>query len=133
MVDGILLDLGVSSYQLDNEERGFTYREDAPLDMRMDQRQIQPQQTSSTATAKESCTASYETTGKTNLQRILQSILCSKGKEAYRHNWRTDRDYSRAIPMKIQATGGHPAKNTFQAIRIELNKELDVLKNRWTI
>ena len=128
-VDGIVLDLGVSSYQLDNEERGFTYRADAPLDMRMDQRQSR--------TAADIING-YE-------EKELYRIICDYGEDKFAKNIakhivaarqekpvRTTGELTeiirRAIPMKIQAAGGHPAKRTFQAVRIELNRELDVLR-----
>ena len=129
-VDGILLDLGVSSYQLDNAERGFTYREDVPLDMRMDQRQ--------TKTAKDIVNDYSE--------RELYHIIRNYGEDKFAKNIAKHIVQARqkapiettgqlievikaAIPKKVRATGGHPAKKTFQAIRIELNHELDVLKN----
>ena len=128
-VDGIVLDLGVSSYQLDNEERGFTYRVDAPLDMRMDQRQSR--------TAADIING-YE-------EKELYRIICDYGEDKFAKNIakhivaaRQEKPINttgelteiirRAIPMKIQAAGGHPAKRTFQAVRIELNRELDVLR-----
>ncbi|PKM95679.1 MAG: 16S rRNA (cytosine(1402)-N(4))-methyltransferase [Firmicutes bacterium HGW-Firmicutes-1] len=128
-VNGILLDLGVSSYQLDNAERGFSYMQDAPLDMRMDQRQEK--------TAKDIVNGYSE--------KELFIILKAYGEERFANNIvrnivraRTERPInttaelvdivSRSIPAKNKATGGHPAKRTFQAIRIELNRELSVLK-----
>ena len=123
-VNGIVLDLGVSSYQLDNEERGFTYRVDAPLDMRMDQRQ--------------SRTAADIVNGYD--EKELYRIIRDYGEDKFAKNIAKHIVAARAkapiqteiirqsIPMKIQATGGHPAKRTFQAIRIELNRELDVLR-----
>lgn len=130
-VDGILLDLGVSSYQLDNADRGFTYREeDAPLDMRMDQRQ--------TLTAKDIVNDYSEF----DLYRIIRDYGEDKfAKNIAKHIVRARQEKAiettgelielikNAIPMKIRAVGGHPAKKTFQAIRIELNKELEVLTN----
>ena len=129
-VDGILLDLGVSSYQLDNAERGFTYREeDAPLDMRMDQRQA--------ITAKDIVNEYSEQ----ELYRIIRDYGEDKfAKNIAKHIVRQRQiapietagqlnDIIRAaIPAKVRAVGGHPAKRTYQAIRIELNKELEVLK-----
>ena len=129
-VDGIVLDLGVSSYQLDTIERGFSYREDASLDMRMDQRQLQ--------TAKDIVNQYSEM----ELYKIIRDYGEDKfAKNIAKHIVRARQEkeiettlelaeiIKAAIPMKIRATGGHPAKRTFQAIRIELNHELDVLRN----
>ena len=129
-VNGILLDLGVSSYQLDNEERGFTYRVDAPLDMRMDQRQ--------TLTASDIVNG-YE---ERELYRIIRDygedkfakniakhICLARQEKSIETTGELSEIIKRAIPMKMRAVGGHPAKKTFQAIRIELNQELDVLRN----
>jgi len=128
-VDGIMLDLGVSSHQLDNADRGFTYREDVPLDMRMDQREEQ--------TAKD-IVNDYS---QNDLYRIIRDYGEDKfAKNIAKHIVRVRADKTinttgelisiikGAIPMKIRATGGHPAKKTFQAIRIELNRELEVLR-----
>lgn len=130
-VDGIYLDLGVSSYQLDTAERGFTYREDdAPLDMRMDQRNEQ--------TAKDIINDYSEA----DLYRIIRDYGEDRfAKNIAKHIVRARQEKTiettgelielikAAIPARIRATGGHPAKRTFQAIRIELNKELEVLEN----
>lgn len=129
-VDGILLDLGVSSYQLDNPDRGFTYRVDAPLDMRMDQR--------STRTASDIVNG-YE---ERKLYRIIRDygedrfakniakhIVAARAKKPIETTGELTEVIRQAIPMKIQASGGHPAKRTFQAIRIELNQELEVLRD----
>lgn len=129
-VNGIYLDLGVSSYQLDTVLRGFSYREDAPLDMRMDQR--------NTKTAADLVNHLSEM----ELYRIIRNYGEDKfAKNIAKHIVRARQDkpilttgeltevIKAAIPMKFRATGGHPAKKTFQAIRIELNHELDVLKN----
>lgn len=129
-VDGILLDLGVSSYQLDQAERGFTYREDAPLDMRMDQRQQK--------TAKDIVNGYSE--------QELYHIIRDYGEDKFAKNIakhivkrRMEKEITTtgeliecikaAIPAKCRVKGGHPAKRTFQAIRIELNAELDVLEH----
>ena len=129
-VDGILLDLGVSSYQLDTADRGFTYRDDAPLDMRMDQRQ--------TRTAKDIVNEYSEM----ELYRIIRDYGEDKfAKNIAKHIVRARQEKAlettgelihvikAAIPMKVRAVGGHPAKKTFQAIRIELNNELGVLQD----
>ena len=129
-VDGILLDLGVSSYQLDTVERGFSYRENAPLDMRMDTR--------NDLTAKDIVNEYSE--------HELYRIIRDYGEDKFAKNIAKHIVQARqikpiettdeltevikaAIPMKIRMNTGHPSKKTFQAIRIELNKELDVLKD----
>ena len=129
-VDGIYLDLGVSSYQLDTPERGFTYREDVPLDMRMDQRQ--------TKTAKDIVNDYSEMElyhiirnyGEDKFAKnIAKHIVQARQKAPIETTGQLIEVIKAAIPKKVRATGGHPAKKTFQAIRIELNHELDVLKN----
>ena len=130
-VDGIVLDLGVSSFQLDTPERGFTYRdENAPLDMRMDDRQ--------SLTAKDIVNGYSEM----ELYRIIRDygedkfakniakhIVQERAKKPIETTGELTEIIRASIPMKVQVTGGHPAKRTFQAIRIELNKELEVLQN----
>ena len=130
-VDGIVLDLGVSSFQLDTPERGFTYRdENAPLDMRMDDRQ--------SLTAKDIVNGYSEM----DLYRIIRDygedkfakniakhIVQERAKKPIETTGELTEIIRTSIPMKVQVTGGHPAKRTFQAIRIELNKELEVLQN----
>lgn len=127
--DGIVLDLGVSSFQLDNAERGFSYKYDTALDMRMDLRQ--------------SLTAADIVNQYTEMQ--LYHVIRDYGEEQFakniaKHivNARADKPIETtgqlneiikaAIPAKMRATGGHPSKRTFQAIRIECNRELEVLK-----
>lgn len=130
-VDGIVLDLGVSSFQLDTPERGFTYRDEkAPLDMRMDDRQ--------SLTAKDIVNGYSEM----DLYRIIRDygedkfakniakhIVQERAKKPIETTGELTEIIRASIPMKVQVTGGHPAKRTFQAIRIELNKELEVLQN----
>ena len=128
-VDGIILDLGVSSYQLDTAERGFSYRADAPLDMRMDQRQ---KMTARDIVNDYSEAALYRVIRDYGEDRfaknIAKHIVMERGKGPIETTGQLNEVISRAIPMKIQKTSGHPSKRTFQAIRIELNHELDVLK-----
>lgn len=128
-VDGILLDLGVSSYQLDTAERGFSYMEDAPLDMRMDQR--------CSMTAKDIVNEYSETElfhiirdyGEDRFAKnIAKHIVNARKDKLIETTYELSEIIKGAIPAKVRATGGHPAKRTFQAIRIELNKELTVLK-----
>ena len=129
-VDGIILDLGVSSYQLDTAERGFTYNVDAPLDMRMDQRQQ--------ITAKDI----VNTYSEFDLYRIIRDygedkfakniakhIVARRTEKPIETTFELNDVIKAAIPMKCRISGGHPAKRTFQAIRIELNHELDVLES----
>jgi 16S rRNA (cytosine1402-N4)-methyltransferase len=129
-VDGILLDLGVSSYQLDTAERGFSYREDAPLDMRMDQRQ---QLTAGDIVNQYSEMELFRIIRDYGEDRFAKNIAKHIVKEREQAPIETTGQLAEivkhAIPAKIRATGGHPAKRTFQAIRIELNRELTVLED----
>lgn len=128
-VNGILLDLGVSSYQLDTPLRGFSYREDAPLDMRMDNRNEK--------TARDI----INEYGEMELYRIIRDygedrfakniakhIVKARADKPIETTFQLNEIIKAAIPAKIRATSGHPSKRTFQAIRIELNRELDVLR-----
>ena len=129
-VDGIVLDLGVSSYQLDNEERGFTYRVDAPLDMRMDQRQSQTAADIVNGYDEKDLYRIIRDYGEDKFAKnIAKHIVAAREQEPIRTTGELNEIIRRAIPMKIQKNGGHPSKRTFQAIRIELNQELDVLRN----
>lgn len=129
-VDGILLDLGVSSYQLDNEERGFTYRTDAPLDMRMDQRQSQMAGDIVNGYEEKELYRIIRDYGEDKFAKnIAKHIVAARQNGPIETTGQLTEIIRRAIPMKMQATGGHPAKRTFQAIRIELNRELDVLRD----
>ncbi len=129
-VDGICLDLGVSSYQLDTPERGFTYREDAPLDMRMDRSQIM---TARTVVNEYSETELYRVIRDYGEEKFAKNIAKHVVKTRQTGPIETTGELGEiikaAIPMKMRATGGHPAKRTFQAIRIEVNRELKVLED----
>ena len=129
-VDGILLDLGVSSYQLDNAERGFSYMEDAPLDMRMDRRQEKTARDIVNYYSKEELTRIIKEYGEDKFASKIASKIAAfrEGKPVETTGELADIIKS-AIPMKCRAAGGHPAKRTFQAIRIELNRELGVLED----
>lgn len=129
-VDGILLDLGVSSYQLDNEERGFTYRTDAPLDMRMDQRQSQTAADIVNGYEEKELYRIIRDYGEDKFAKnIAKHIVSARAQAPIQTTGELTEIIRHAIPMKMQASGGHPAKRTFQAIRIELNRELDVLRD----
>lgn len=128
-VDGILLDLGVSSYQLDTAERGFTYREDAPMDMRMDQRAELSAYDVVNGYSEEQLVRILRDYGEERFARnIARNICTARQEEPIRTTGELTEIIKRSIPAKIRATGGHPAKRTFQAIRIEVNQELTVLE-----
>lgn len=129
-VDGIVLDLGVSSFQLDNIERGFSYKYDTKLDMRMDTRQ--------SLSAREIINEYPEA----DLYRIIRDygeeqfakniakhIVMSRKDKPVETTGQLCEIIKAAIPARMRATGGHPAKRTFQAVRIECNRELEVLKD----
>lgn len=128
-VDGIYLDLGVSSFQLDTAERGFTYREDdAPLDMRMDQRNALSAYEVVNDYSEENLSRILHEYGEERFARkIAHNICVSRQQAPIRTTGELIEIIKRSIPAKIRATGGHPAKRTFQAIRIEVNQELTVL------
>lgn len=127
--DGILLDLGVSSWQLDNEERGFSYRFDAPLDMRMDQRQSQTAYDIVNGYEEEELYRIIRDYGEDRFaKRIASNIVKARTESPINTTFELNRIIARSIPAKMQAASGHPSKRTFQAIRIELNHELDVLE-----
>ena len=129
-VDGILLDLGVSSYQLDNAERGFTYREDVPLDMRMDQRQTKTAEDIVNTYSESELYRIIRDYGEDKFAKNIAKHICLARQETPIHTTgELTEIIKRAIPMKVRATGGHPSKRTFQALRIELNHELDVLRD----
>ena len=130
-VDGILLDLGVSSFQLDTPERGFTYREeDAPLDMRMDQRQSQTAKDIVNGYSEQELYRIIRDFGEDRFAKnIAKHIVTERQKKEIKTTGELTEIIRASIPMKVQATGGHPAKRTFQAIRIELNRELEVLQD----
>ena len=128
-VNGIVLDLGVSSYQLDNEERGFTYRTDAPLDMRMDQRQSRTAADIVNGYEEKELDRIIRDYGEDKFAKnIAKHIVAARQQSPIRTTGELTEIIRQSIPMKMQVTGGHPAKRTFQAIRIELNRELDVLR-----
>lgn len=129
-VDGIVLDLGVSSYQLDTAERGFSYREDAPLDMRMDRRQTMTARDIVNDYSEKDLYRVIRDYGEDKFARnIAKHIVIEREKRSIETTGQLTEIIRGAIPMKFQKKSGHPAKRTFQAIRIELNRELDVLKD----
>jgi len=129
-IDGMVLDLGVSSYQLDTIERGFSYKFDTDLDMRMDQRQ--------TLSAKE-IVNDYSQADLARIIRdygedkfannIAKHIVNAREKKPIETTFELNDIIKAAIPAKMRAEGGHPSKRTFQAIRIECNRELEVLQD----
>ncbi|HJC47875.1 MAG TPA: 16S rRNA (cytosine(1402)-N(4))-methyltransferase RsmH [Candidatus Lachnoclostridium pullistercoris] len=127
-VDGIYLDLGVSSYQLDTAERGFTYREDVPLDMRMDQRNPRTAADIVNTYSESELYRMIRDYGEDRFAKnIAKHIVRAREEKPIETTGELTEIIKAAIPAKIRATGGHPAKQTFQAIRIELNRELEVL------
>ncbi len=129
-VDGIVLDLGVSSYQLDTIERGFSYREDASLDMRMDQRKLQTAKDIVNQYSELDLYKIIRDYGEDKFAKnIAKHIVRAREEKEIKTTLELAEIIKSAIPMKVRMTGGHPAKRTFQAIRIELNHELDVLRN----
>lgn len=129
-VDGILLDLGVSSYQLDNEERGFSYRYDTALDMRMDKRQALSAREIINGYSEAELYRVIRDYGEEQFAKnIAKHIAAVRKDKPIETTGELNEIIKAAIPAKMRAAGGHPSKRTFQAIRIECNRELEVLKS----
>ena len=129
-VDGIVLDLGVSSYQLDTAERGFSYREDAPLDMRMDTRQKMTARDIVNDYTEADLYRVIRDYGEDKFAKnIAKHIVQARAVKPVETTAELSEIIRASIPMKFQKKSGHPAKRAFQAIRIELNRELDVLRD----
>lgn len=128
-VDGIVLDLGVSSYQLDNVDRGFTYREDTPLDMRMDQSQPMTAKDIVNEYSEQELFRVIRDYGEDSFAKnIAKHIVKARQDKPIETTGELNDIIRAAIPARVRQGGGHPSKKTFQAIRIELNRELDVLE-----
>ena len=128
--DGILLDLGVSSHQLDEAERGFSYMDDAPLDMRMDRRNTLSAYEVVNGYSEHDLFRIIKDYGEDRFaQNIAKNIVKKREEGPIKTTFELRDIISASIPMKVKKTGGHPAKRTFQAIRIEVNHELDVLED----
>lgn len=128
-VDGIVLDLGVSSYQLDNVDRGFTYREDTPLDMRMDQTQPMTAKDIVNDYSEMELYRVIRDYGEEQFAKnIAKHIVRARSDKPIETTGELNEIIKAAIPAKLRQGTGHPSKKTFQAIRIELNHELDVLE-----
>ena len=124
-----MLDLGVSSYQLDTAERGFSYREDAPLDMRMDRRQKMTARDIVNDYEERELYRVIRDYGEDKFAKnIAKHIVAARQKAPIETTGQLTEIIRASIPMKFQKKSGHPAKRTFQAIRIELNQELEVTK-----
>lgn len=128
-VDGILFDLGVSSHQLDEKERGFSYMQDAPLDMRMDTTQSFSAYDVVNGYSEEDLERIIKGYGEENwAKRIAQFIVEFRSRQAIATTGELVDIIKRAIPKGARLQNSHPAKRTFQAIRIEVNQELKVLE-----
>ncbi len=129
-VDGILLDLGVSSYQLDTPERGFTYKEDGPLDMRMDQRSSLTAETIVNEYPQHEITRILREYGEEKFAaNIAKRIAAAREDHRITRSGELNELIKAAIPAKMRREGGHPSKRTFQALRIACNRELEVLES----
>ncbi|MTI85254.1 MAG: 16S rRNA (cytosine(1402)-N(4))-methyltransferase RsmH [Firmicutes bacterium] len=129
-VDGILFDLGVSSYQLDNPARGFSYMEDAPLDMRMDPSQQETAAHLVQKASKKKLTDIIKKYGEEKwASRIADFIVRERKKQAIETTVQLVEIIKAAVPASARRKGPHPAKRTFQALRIAVNKELEILED----
>lgn len=128
-LDGILLDLGVSSYQLDDADRGFSYRYDAPLDMRMDDRAELSAEVVVNTYSQSELTRIFKVYGEEQFAgNIAKHIVQRRAEAPIKTTGELNEIVHAAIPAKMRMKGGNPSKRTFQAIRIECNRELEVLE-----
>lgn len=128
-IDGAVLDLGVSSYQLDNSERGFSYMSDARLDMRMDTTQGKTAyDVVNTYSCDELAKIFFAYGEEKWSKRIAEFIVSARGEKPVETTFELVDIIKAAIPKKARIDGGHPAKRVFQAIRIEVNNELNMLE-----
>lgn len=129
-IDGMVLDLGVSSYQLDTQERGFSYRFDTPLDMRMDQRQSKSAKDILNEYSEMELYRIIRDYGEEKFAKnIAKHIVKARAEKPIETTGELNEIIRAAIPAKMRAAGGHPSKRTFQAVRIECNRELEVLRD----
>ncbi len=129
-IDGAVLDLGVSSYQLDNPERGFSYMEDAPLDMRMNTSdKLSAYEVINTYEKDELIRIFYEYGEEKFSKRVAEKIIEARDKKAIETTGELCEIIKKAIPAKTVKKGSHPAKRVFQAVRIEVNGELKDLED----
>jgi len=128
-IDGLIADLGVSSYQLDNAERGFSYMNDAPLDMRMDKNSPMTAYDVVNNYSKEQLSDIIRRYGEENwADKIAQVIVDRRGQKPIDTTFELVDVIEKAIPKKLRDKNKHPAKRTFQAIRIEVNNEIKILE-----
>ena len=127
--DGILLDIGVSSHQLDDADRGFSYKQDAPLDMRMDQTSgFSAAQLLNTADAEELTRILYEYGEEKWARRIAEFIVADRSKQPYATTGQLVETIKKAVPVGAREKDQHPARRSFQALRIAVNDELGALR-----
>ena len=126
--DGVFADLGVSSYQLDNAERGFSYKSDAPLDMRMSKEGMSAYDVVNTYSEAELTRILFAYGEEKFSKSIARRIIAEREKEPIRSTMQLADIVTTAIPARARRTGGNPCKRSFQAIRIEVNGELDGLQ-----
>ena len=128
-IDGALYDLGVSSFQLDSSERGFSYNHNAALDMRMDQRQVfSAYDLVNTYSESDLANTIFRFGEERYARAIARNIVLKRKDSPIKTTFELVDIIKQSIPMKSRNEKGHPAKRTFQALRIEVNQELNILK-----
>ena len=125
--DGVLLDIGVSSYQFDNPERGFSYHSDAPLDMRMSREGVSARDIVNTMSWQELAAILSRYGEEKNARSIAQGIARARAKAPIETTLQLAESVKASVPARVRREPGHPARKTFQALRIQVNGELDRL------
>ena len=130
VINGIIFDLGVSSYQLDTPDRGFSYMHDGPLDMRMSKEGLFSAEIIVNTYSKEKLADIIWRYGEERwAKRIAEFIVADRAEKSIKTTFELVEIIKKAIPKSARKDGPHPAKRTFQAIRIEVNNEINILKN----